>query len=525
MRLPYLNLRIPKQTYAINVFRGLNQNILATADGEWSDMRNISDRYYPIIASRPSRGATEQTLEAPKGILYKNGLFHIDGTKAYYKGAEKFTVTDTDKQIVGMGAYACVFPDGVIYNTFKDTTEQMAASYTQSSAITFEPLSKKSVFTKITATGIGNTFSKNDNVTISGCTNEDYNATKIITDAGTDYIVVTGALDEAFTQSSGLKFERKVPELDYVVEKDNRIFGCSSKNHEVYCCKLGDPKNWYNYESGADNAWAATVGSDGDFTGCAKYSNSVLFFKENAVHILRGDKPSNFSMTEKELPGVRKGCDKSVVNINDTLYYVGRNGVYSYDGAIPQKISNNITEEISNAVACKYDSKLYISCKLGTAQRLLVYDPRTNIWDIEDDTVFKFAAFTDGTMHYVGADNTLSEIYGNKDEKIDWYLESQDMIENSLDQKYISLIKLNLWLAVGTELYAYIKYDDEPQWQRKGYIRSTVNKTYTLPIKPRRCSKYRIRLQGSGQFKLLGMSRNVEQGSEINGSLQYQYHR
>lgn len=522
--LPHITAMPSKGTVTTQQFLGLNQN-LQTNEGEWAAMKNISDRFYPVIATRPNRGAIEQTMSDPKGIFYKNGLFYIDGTKAYYKGVEKFDVSDTSKIIVGLGAYVCVFPDGIIYNTYKDTKESMTASLTPSDTVTFAPLSEKSVYTKISLSGIGNTFAKGDNVTISGCTNSSYDGTHIITEQGTDYIVISGQLTESFTQSSGLTFERKLPSMDYVCEKDNRLYGCSSENHEVYTCKQGDPKNWYNYESGSDMAWASTVGSDGEFTACVKYSSSVLFFKENAVHILRGEKPSNYSLTEKELPGVRKGCDRSVVNIDDTLYYVGRNGVYAYDGAIPQKISNNILDDISDAVACKYSSKLYIACKLADKQTLLVYDPRTNVWDIENDETFKYAAYSDGELHFIDADNNLTTIYGDRLENIEWFLETGDKTDSILNMKRVSKVKLNLWLEHGAEFRAFIKYDDEPMWQDKGYIRSTVNKTYTLPITPSRCSKYRIRLEGKGQFKLLGMSRDIEQGSEINGSLQYQFHR
>lgn len=524
MRLPQFSTYPSKKTAAISTFAGLNQNLIVQ-DNEWADMHNISDRFYPAIASRPKRGAlSDAAYSNPKCLMYKNGLFVIDGTKAYYKGVEKFTVTDADKQIVGMGAYICVFPDGIMYNTFKDTTEYMAAVYTQSGTITFAPLSKDSVFTKITASGIGSKFSKGDNVTITGCTNSAYNATKIISEAGTDYIIVTGSLSAQFTQSSGLKFERKIPSLDFVTEKDNRIWGCSSENHEIYCCKLGDPKNWYNYETEADNAWASTVGSDGSFTACTKYSNTVLFFKENSMHILRGDKPSNFSLSEKELPGVRSGCDRSLQTIDDVLYYVSRDGVYRYDGAVPQKISDNILQDISDAVSSKYESKLYISCKLGGSQKIIVYDPVYRIWDVENEEQFKYAAYSDGELHFIDKNNYLTEIAGSRDETIEWYLESGDKQE-SLDQKHISKLKLNIWLALKSELTVLIKFDDEPMWHKKGYIRSTHNKTYTIPIVPKRCSKYRIRLEGSGEMKLLGLSRDIEAGSEINGSLQFQYRR
>lgn len=524
MRLPIIDMARSKHSSVVSTFYGLNQN-LQIQEGEWSEMKNISDHHYPAIASRPNRGGVELQMDDPKGILYKNGLFYIDGTKAYYKGTEKFTVSDTPKSIVGMGAYVCVFPDGIMYNTAKDTTEHMTASFIPSGTVTFAPLSTKSAFTKITAAGIHNTFKKGDNVEISGCTNAAYNGTKIITDGGTDFIVVTGALTTQFTQSSGLKFERKIPSMDMVAERDNRLWGVSSENHEVYCCKIGDPKNWYSYETGADMAWAATVGSDGDFTALTKFSTYMLFFKENAMHILRGDKPANFSLSEKELPGVRVGCSRSVQTINEVLYYVGRNGVYAFDGSIPHKISNNITADIKDAVSSTYQNKLYISCLLNDVRTLLVYDPQTNVWDVENDETFKFAAYSDGTLHFVDKDNQLCTIYGDRDERIEWFLESGDIQEGMIDQKYISKLRANVWLSKGSEMFVLMKFDDEPMWHKKGHISSKQNKTYTLPIRPQRCGKYRIRFEGQGQFKLLAIGKDVEQGSEFNGSIQQRYVR
>ena len=56
---------------------------------------------------------------------------------------------------------------------------------------------------------------------------------------GDDYIVVTGIIDEALTQSEPVTLERRVPDMDYVTQCNNRIWGCSSASHEIYACKLG----------------------------------------------------------------------------------------------------------------------------------------------------------------------------------------------------------------------------------------------------------------------------------------------
>lgn len=483
-------------------------------------MLNISDHMYPAISTRPNRGVAEKTFSDPKGIFYKNGLFHIDTTNAYYEGVSKFTVSNSDKIIVGIGAYICVFPDKIMFNTSTGSVESMEVTVTGSSV--FAPLSQGSAFTKITYSGIGNSFKKGDNVEISDCSDAEFNGVHIIQEADTDYIVIAGSLAQSFTDE--VTFRRKVPDMDFICERDNRLWGCSSANHEVYCCKLGDPKNWYNYETEANNAWASTVGSDGDFTGISKFGTYLIFFKEHTFHVLRGEKPSNFSLLEKDQPGVKTGCGRSIVTIQQVLYYVGTDGVYQYSGSIPQKISRNILGTISNAVASQYENKLYLSCKLNNIDTLLVYDPATGIWDKEDGTAFKFAAYSGGQLHYVGDDNKLRTIYGNNDEMISWYLESGDQKGGTLNQKYVSKLKFNVWLPVNSEFRVYIKYDDEPLWTRKGVIRSQKDKTYTLPITPKRCSKYRIRLEGFGHMKLIAMSQEIETGSEINGNI-YTTHR
>ena len=514
-------IRLARSETFIDTFRGINEN-LVSYNNECSDCKNLSTDVYPAICTRRKRAAATKTFTSPKGIFYKNGLFCIDGTDAYFNDVSKFTVTNTDKIIVGMGAYIVVFPDKKMLNTFTGDVESLEATVTASA--TFAPLSEGSAFTKITVTDIGNSFKPGDNVKISECSNEDYNGTHIIIEGDTDYIVISGSLEESFTDES-VTFERLVPDMDFVCERDNRLWGCSSVNHEVYCCKVGDPKNWYNYEAEANNAWAATVGSDGNFTGVTKFGTYLIFFKEGTFHILRGDKPSNFSLLEKDMPGVRTGCSRSVITIDQILYYVSMDGVYMYQGAFPNKISRQINGEITEAVACQQEHRLYLSCKLDGVQTLLVYDTLNKVWLKEDDTKFLFCHYSGGKLHYVGSDYKLRDIYGQEPETIHWMYESGDLQGNSIDMKYVSKLQLIIHLPVDSEVFIYTKCDDDPMWDRKGHIRSTKQKTYTFPLVPRRCSKYRLKLEGKGQMKILGIVIEHMQGSELNGTIQSEHRR
>lgn len=691
MRLPFLRAAVGKTQRTVGQWGGIDERLIIN-DSSLSKMKNMSTRFFPAIGTRLPRGASQRTIASPHGLYHKNGLFWVSGTQCYYNGnaISGMTVTNGDKQIVGMGAYICVFPDKKIYNTKTGEVTNVDATYTQSGVIRFEELSSDSAFTKITAPGIhksfkqydgvkldgvndkafvvdgegatkvitemgtdyivvsaviqngwtgkvrftangngtriegtgihdnfnandviktvgckddalnlsgktvtskgtnhivvnapfparsfsqsgvttfspyysgssltrisceamGSRFSEGDVVTIAGCTGgaAPFNGSKVVRGAGTGYILVDGSLTTtisqasgitirrtafeqtgvtvkrtSFTRSSGITIKRQSQAFDFVCEHDNRLWACSSANHEIYASKLGDPTNWNCYEGISTDSYTVTVGSDGDFTGCCSHMGYVLFFKEQSISVMYGNKPSNFQLNNRQMPGVKAGCSRSLCVVKETLYYVGRDGVYQYDGAAPRKISDTIISELAEAVASQQDGKLYLSCLKGGERTLLVYDPRYQVWDAEDETRFKFAAYGDGILYYIDGADELRTITGDEKSVIDWNIESGDLRENRLEQKWISKVMFNFWLASGSEADIYFQFDEDPLWHRAWTVHSVVNKTYNIPIVPQRCSRFRWRIEGKGQMKLLAMGVTVEGGSEINGNIRSWY--
>ena len=83
------------------------------------------------------------------------------------------------------------------------------------------------------------------------------------------WVSMDGTQREEYFPAEGVKAERRVPDLEYLTECDNRVWGCSSSENVIYACKLGDPTNWFSYRGIAADSYAVTVGSDGPFTGAA----------------------------------------------------------------------------------------------------------------------------------------------------------------------------------------------------------------------------------------------------------------
>jgi hypothetical protein len=144
-----------------------------------------------------------------------------------------------------------------------------------------------STYVQLNATGIGVGFEKGDGIKIT--TNQISDALKnifineeedgkwstntYIIDRTDNSITIPGIISEKFASfyDMVITVERKVPDMAFITECNNRLWGCSTDGHEIYCCKLGDVKNWNCFRGIATDSWAATIGSDGQFTGAITY--------------------------------------------------------------------------------------------------------------------------------------------------------------------------------------------------------------------------------------------------------------
>lgn len=514
MRLALIN-QVAARRRMIAQFGGLNEMELIN-ENEFSSMKNMSSRYYPAAGTRAPRGKVIKILEKPNGLFYKDGLVYVDGTKLIYKDKEIATVTDGEKQIIGIGAYIAVFPDKIVYNTQSEELKQMEQSWQQESSATIGPVISGSTFIKITCPGIGKNFEKLDAVEIAGCTVADeLNKTTVIQDKEDDYIVVTGTVEKSVKQESGISVSRKVPDLDYVTQSENRLWGCSSKNHEIRACKLGDPMNWNAFEGISTDSYAATVGTDGDFTGAYTHLGYVLFFKEDIIHKVYGSKPSNIQVTAMPLRGVAKGCEKSLCIVNETLYYAARNNICAFEGSMPYSISESLKGDYQEASAEQCGNKYYISLKTGKEWNLYVYDPALKTWHMEDNTHLQYTAYGEGELYYIDQNHHLRTIADtNGEERMEWCLESGDLLEFDLNQKRINKFQIMVELDAGTYMEVYIKTGKSLQWCRLKTIQAEEKMVCTIPMLPNRCSYYRYKLQGKGGMRLFGLAKSIQYGSD-----------
>ena len=238
------------------------------------------------------------------------------------------------------------------------------------------------------------------------------------------------------------------------------------------------------------------------------------------MHKVYGNFPANFQIQTTACRGVQRGCEKSLAIVNEVLYYKSRSGVMAYDGSLPSEVSYALGEtSYDSAVACGHGNKYYISMRdsLG-AYSLFVYDTKKGVWHKEDNTQVDAFCSCRGELYYIPHEESVIKTMfgsGTKDTNpVPWMAETGVMSVSSPDKKYISKLNVRMSLAVGTKVHFYIQYDSMDEWEHISSMTGTVLRTFTVPIRPKRCDHLRFRIVGEGDAKIYSITKTIEQGSD-----------
>ena len=541
---------------------------------------------------------------SPNGLIAKDALCYVDGTTLYINNVAVpgLTLTDTPKQLISMGAYIIIMPDKKYINTLDYSDKgNIEATYTTASTVTYElcrvdgtAYSVKTVankapdnpsnmdmwidtsttphtlkqysstssmwvsiattYIKIKCTGIASAFKQYDGVKITGIdsTLEQLQVlegqTSVLwevhhdeTNPSDDYIVVVGVIDNVSTQDSAITISRSMPNLDFVIESQNRLWGCrygtdvnGNVVNEIYASKQGDFKSWNCFMGLSTDSYVASCGTDGQWTGAITYLGYPTFFKENCLHKVYGNYPANYQIQTTACRGVQKGCGNSLAIVNEQLFYKGRGGVCVYDGSLPAEISSAFgdihytavdttdSDTLRNgAVAGSLGSKYYISMKseVDGEWYFMVYDTAKSTWHKEDNTRIDAFCACRGDLYFIDhSDNQIKTVLGTGAEEvgeIDWMAESGILGTDIPDKKYISRLLVRMSLAIGAKVMFYAQYDSCGDWEHLCTLTGTNVRSFSIPLKPKRCDHFRLRIEGVGNAKIFSIVKTIEQGSDI----------
>ena len=501
----FQKMSVPVQsTVTVSSFLGLDRRARGEL-GSFREMENLTSDGYPTLTVRPRRGLAGQA-ESPGGIAAKDALIWVDGHTLYVGGvATELVLTEGSKQLIGMGNWLIVWPDKKYINTGDlsrygslenrvQTQGQVTLSlcgakgaalgdYLASEEPPTDPAGgclwldtageapvlrqygesgwsiREDTYIKIAAGGIGVGFAAGDGVVIEGCREESLNGSHVLEAAEDGALVVPGMIASQATQTEEMTVRRSVPEMDFVIESGNRLWGCrygvtdGKAVNEIYASKLGDFKNWNCYAGRSTDSYAATRGSDGPFTGAADYLGSPLFFKEDCVERVYPSAAGAHQIVTVRCPGVRKGSGRSLQTVEGVLYYHGCG--FAVSGGV-----------------------LYAMTRAG---------------DI-------LALKGGGTV---------------QEEPVAWRAETGDLGLDSGEGKYLVRLSLRLRPEEGSAVRVAVSYDEGETWQEQGGVTGSGRlRDCVLHVRPRRCRRLRLRIYGVGGCRVYSLTAVYEKGSD-----------
>ena len=273
------------------------------------------------------------------------------------------------------------------------------------------------------------------------------------------WVSMDGTQREEYFPAEGVKVERRVPDLEYLTECDNRVWGCSSSENVIYACKLGDPTNWFSYRGIAADSYAVTVGSDGP------------------------------------------------------------DGVMAWDGSIPAKVSAALDAgrlaNVKQAVGGALDGRYYLHVSRENEVRLLVYDTERGLWHEEDVCSFEMAS-TGGQLYLwdgraLWAADPSREAAGQRSEGteqgVEFALTTGDLGLDSPEERYLSRLTLRLDAACRSQVTVEVSYDGGPWETAAALTVEGPRRNCDLHLVPRRCASLRLRLWGYGQITLRSLAK------------------
>ena len=568
-------MKLPAMVYSDGIrkhkqvkFGGLN-HARGAEDGELYDMRNLCSDDYPVLSVRPKRHLIGK-VEKPNGLFYWKGLMWVDGTDLYFEGKVVGQVADSKKTFGALGPYIVILPDKVCYNVTNGTVRNKDAVWKKSSDMRVRILNtgkrffddedyvnafNPSVFAVCmnqmthdpNAENIAPDFSKyfsvGDSVTLYSSEDDDTGITREIKDitrtveeyypSSDQYycfvsriIFEEGALTEVREINGGVAaIRREAPDLKYLCEDGNRLWGCTGD--AIHASKLGDPFNWNVFDLLETDSWALTPASSGEFTGCINYQGYPTFFKEDRLYKVYGQLPSTFSVVDSPCLGVAAGCSDTLALAWGSLFYLGTNGPMIYTGSLPRPVGQELGNTRFIGGSAGSDGLKYYASLVDPAGgcKLYVYDVQRGLWHIEDELDAVHLCWVEGDLYCMDANGCIWILGAAKavpedaaeEEAVNWVAEFSDFTHDDPNHKGVSKLQLRLGLEKGSCMTVKIQFDSDGVWRTVRTLTGDGSKrSFYLPIVPRRCDHYRLRLEGTGRASVYSLVRESYSGSERN---------
>lgn len=570
-RLPSVRYADSIRTVSFDKFGGYVHRDSA-GDGIIYDEKNMWGGSYPAASSRPPKkllelypdgytGAVPDFFDfhAWDGVFYLIAYDSTEGRCGLYRYAPP---TAASPVLIGtwpmsssveprcwaaMGDRLVIFPDAVVYDRNAGTLLEIAVSCSVGNAVftdgTYAGISAKANTVKVSASLVGE-LRAGDAVTISGCVDHAANNTTLIIrekEVSGSYAYLRfyeNSFDlgssASYTESGDVVIARTLPAdapIGYICECGGRIWG--GGGNYIFACRQNDPFNWNVFDGLEGDSFAISCPGAGEITGCISYLGYPVFFKETGIYKILGDTADEFTVSETQCMGIKKGCPFSAAVAGGALFYNSKSGIMRYTGSMPRAMyydfgRDKYTYAVAGSDGIRYYVKLTDS-ESGVDGQVFMFDTELSMWFRNDTPSYQTFSY-DGTLW---AMDNYRNIYAlgeagelparmSTEGAVSSEIVFTDFTGSYYGRKGISKLHARVELDAGTEFKVYIRYDSVSDAVGGWELVSTVSaegaekKTYTVPIIPRRCDHFTLRLSAVGGWKLYQLTYEAYRSSALH---------
>lgn len=358
----------------------------------------------------------------------------------------------------------------------------------------------------------------------SGLTDADWDWTnfndKLILTNGTDNVKVWNGSTLSDLNASD------APKGKYITSSIQRVY-IAHDGDQISFSAFQDETDWTSAENSGTDQFYTPDG--GEITGLTFFRDQVTAFKRRAMAVYYGN---NYFNQKLVLVSNDIGCIsfKTIVEVGESLFWLGENDVYMYRGGAPVPVGQKIRGYLNRinrsqeAKCCAFtDGIKYYLCLViddATEPNLrLVFDPRYGIWRVPAlNEKYRYACQFNNVV-YAGDDSgqTWKPLDGTTDDgnAIQWFFITKPFDEGmpEAEKTYLELHLQGLFPS-GTTLQVGVSTTDRGgsfeilNYDPLGNAAYTLNRNVIVPLDlVPMTHKARFRLSGVGPVEIERLQR------------------
>lgn len=479
---------------------------------------NFSSAVYPWLKNRERFRYLNYALDFSHGVgIHNDTFFYAVGNKFYYGADEKFEVSEGKKQFCVFNGRILIFPDMLYFNP--ETDEHGRFGFT-TGEITYTIAHRTTAGVDCGLSGINSAdidltqyFKVGDGIKIT-----DEQGLGI---SGFHTIIgivrqLKGLVFEKFEFGDGEsytltgKLSHGSPETcDAACISGGRVWVAG--DNKIYASTLGDECNWAVAGDDEKSSFVCNLGGGEKINACIDLEGNPVFFSENKIYKIYGDRASNFYLKCcANWGGVSRSMRDTVAVVRDKIFYVSPHGLTCFDGSTPRVLERTPFEATDVVTAASDGKRYYAVVAEAAGNRLYVYDETYAQW--HDYGKYDFQSFFtyEGALCAATASGVtvLSGSFPLMDTQA--YL-TENILELSasfeLDTDGASPVEL----SVDAESIGSSGHDIYVSWDggaRKflGRISGTFSGVKVIPLIPRACQGFEVFIEGRGTLTLRKIS-------------------